>query len=286
VMRLSILTNLYNQIPSEAFELRYRIFWVIVNFAAKAKELPMLRSFLTGIGDRVKTWQMEPAAQRELYLKLASLHSAAGLEDFALEYLDICIRTLENCTDAAILSSDTIKDAAAKVVVRAVKSIDVRQDVSLIHLPPVQQLKGDATYGKLYELLRIFVTDKLPAYTAFYEANKEYVTSLGVDYAAAVENMRLLSLCSLALEHDQIPYQVVAETLQVPQPRVEEYVLKAITMKLIDARMDQLKEVIIVHSAMNRSFGMDQWKLMQTRLHAWKDQVEVLLDVIKHRRRA
>jgi PCI domain len=49
----------------------------------------------------------------------------------------------------------------------------------------------------------------------------------GIDNDECVSNMRLLSLCSLATEHEEIPYSAVSETLQVDEDDVEEWVLRA-----------------------------------------------------------
>lgn len=56
--------------------------------------------------------------------------------------------------------------------------------------------------------------------------------------------MRLLTLCSLATEHEEIPYAAVAGGLEVPLSEVEPWVVAAIGAKLIEAKMDQLTATV------------------------------------------
>jgi translation initiation factor 3 subunit M len=59
------------------------------------------------------------------------------------------------------------------------------------------------------------------------QANSDVLSKHGIDNDECVSNMRLLSLCSLATEHEEIPYSAVSQTLQVDEDDVEEWVLRA-----------------------------------------------------------
>lgn len=49
----------------------------------------------------------------------------------------------------------------------------------------------------LFELLQIFVSEKLEAFVDFVHRNRAYFEEAGFDYEACVNKMRLLSLASL-----------------------------------------------------------------------------------------
>jgi len=49
----------------------------------------------------------------------------------------------------------------------------------------------------LFELLQIFVSDKLEAFVDYVARNREYFDRAGFDYEACLNKMRLLSLASL-----------------------------------------------------------------------------------------
>ena len=94
--------------------------------------------------------------------------------------------------------------------------------------------------------------------------------------------MRILSLCSLAAEHEEIPYNTVAQTLQLPSDKeVESWVIAAVSSGLLAAKMDQLQQKVMVERAVVRQFDMEQWKALQSRLNVWKQHVRDILEGLK-----
>ena len=97
------------------------------------------------------------------------------------------------------------------------------------------------------------------------------------------ENLRLLSLSLLASEYEEIPYAEVGATLQVPQGEVEAWVVEAITAGLVEARMDQQQEVVMVTRATHRHCARGDWAKLQEKLHSWRHNVEGLLATLRAR---
>jgi hypothetical protein len=66
-------------------------------------------------------------------------------------------------------------------------------------------------------LLTVFQEGKLQEYHDFVKANggDAAVTKYGLDPTTCVKQIRILSLCTLAAEHEEIPYAVVSKTLQL-----------------------------------------------------------------------
>jgi translation initiation factor 3 subunit M len=136
----------------------------------------------------------------------------------------------------------------------------------------------------LYDLLEIFQTGKLEDFYVFLSsspANKTTLQTFGIEQETCIHHLRLLSLCSLAAEHEEIPYAAIASTLQIPMDQVEPWVISAVSSGLMSAKMDQLSHVVMVEQCVVRSFGMDEWKVLQTRLHGWKKNVGNILAALK-----
>ncbi len=72
-----------------------------------------------------------------------------------------------------------------------------------------------------------------------------------------------------------------AVRVQVREEEVEEWVVDAIRLGLIDARMDQSRQEVRVASAIHREFGPDQWPKLQHRLHLWRDNVAAYLRTLQ-----
>jgi hypothetical protein len=73
----------------------------------------------------------------------------------------------------------------------------------------------------------------------------------------------------------------VLSDLQIDASDVEAWVVKAIARGLLSARMDQLTSTVTVLRTMQREFGEPQWKHLQERLHAWRDNVAALLSTVE-----
>merc|ERR1712008_43652 len=90
-----------------------------------------------------------------------------------------------------------------------------------------------------------------------------------------------LSHCSLATEHEEIPYDAIATTLQIDEADVEQWVIAAVSSGLLSAKMDQLQRVVMVEGCVVRRFGMEQWEVLQRRLDVWKRNVRGVLEGLK-----
>jgi len=177
-------------------------------------------------------------------------------------------------------------DDEARSAAKAAALGSIRDPVTLFYeqriimsLPPVAALKKSDP--DVYELLEIFQQGKLEDFQSFLQANPTALSNNNISEDNAIRHMRLLSLCSLATEHEEIPYDAIATTLQVDQSVVENWVIDAVASGLLSAKMDQLQHVVMVERCVVRRFGIEQWKILQERLSVWKKNVKGVLDGLK-----
>ena len=136
----------------------------------------------------------------------------------------------------------------------------------------------------LLALLKVFQEGKLDDYQSYLKSKggDAVLSQWGLSPDDCSRHMRILSLCSLAAEHEEIPYAVVAETLQLTESGdVEKWVIAAVSSGPLSAKMDQLQEKVMVERSVVRKFDMEQWKALQSRLHLWKQNVGGILDAYK-----
>jgi translation initiation factor 3 subunit M len=172
---------------------------------------------------------------------------------------------------------------AVKGVIGAIKEplAALTQISTLLALPAVKRLEGDAAHGAVYQLLQVFSFGKLGDLLAYEQSHPDVLARHGIEREKAVRDMRLLSLSLLASEFEEIPYAEVSKTLQVPQEEVEAWVVEAITAKLIEARMDQQAEAVMVTRATHRHFTGEDWRKLQEKLHLWRHNVQGLLATLR-----
>jgi len=156
------------------------------------------------------------------------------------------------------------------------------QQRNILSLPAIQALEQKSP--TLLALLKVFQEGKLEDYYSFISANggEELLSQWeGVSPENCVRYMRILSLCTLAAEHEEIPYQVVADTLQTKLEDVEKWVIAAVSSGLLSAKMDQMQSKVVVERCVVRKFDLEQWKAVQSRLHVWKQNVGGILDAYR-----
>lgn len=186
---------------------------------------------------------------------------------------------------AANGTSDVAREAAQEAAVGVIRdpvSLFALQR-NLLALPAIQALSQ--TQPVLLELLRVFQEGTLADYRALLQA-KGGVTGVLAPWALNPElcerNMRILSLCSVAAHREEIPYSAVVETLQLTsEAEVESWVIAAVSSGLLQAKMDQLQHKVLVERSVVRRFDAAQWKLLQTRLRMWKQNVGSILTALK-----
>jgi translation initiation factor 3 subunit M len=106
-------------------------------------------------------------------------------------------------------------------------------------------------------------------------------STFSLDEGACMKNMSLLSLVSLAGEHEEIPYSAIASTLNVKEDDVERWVISAVSSGLMEAKMDQLRKVVLVERCAVRQFGIKEWTALKGRLDKWKSNVKGVLDALE-----
>ncbi|CAM9603571.1 unnamed protein product [Ectocarpus sp. 6 AP-2014] len=279
-LRLKLVTNLYNMLPVRTAG-QLEVLLLVIRYAKEAKLVAMLSSFFAGVDDWIKGWELSVADQRRLYLLISDTLGSEGKAVESQKFLMKYLATYDGATTAELAE---VKAAAVRGCIGAVKSpiVSFTEQHNLLGMAAVAQLKADPKYSAVHELLHIFSVEKLGEYMAFHEKNAKTLADNKIDHDSCVSSMRLLSLCSLATEHEEIPYQVVADTLQVSgDDEVEDWVLQAIQTGLMEAKMDQMQRVVVIRRCTNRVFGPAQWKTLQMKLGTWSANVQTLLSAIQ-----
>lgn len=138
--------------------------------------------------------------------------------------------------------------------------------------------------GPVFALLKVFQEGNLKDYNSYLQSNggEGVLAQLNLSPEDCSKNMRILSLCSLASEHDEIPYSAIATKLDVSPADVEKWVITAVSSGLLSAKMDQMEQSVLVERCVVRKCNIEQWRALQSRLHVWKNNVgDVLKQAMK-----
>ncbi|KAL2941489.1 Eukaryotic translation initiation factor 3 subunit M [Bienertia sinuspersici] len=266
-LRLKILFNLYNLLEDSYS--RFYVYLKALNLASSGKVTEHVIPSIKKIEHFMKEWNLGVQDQRELFLAIFNIlkeSKSSGKESF--NFLVKYLATFSPEDEHAMVEA---KEEAANAIIEFVKAPDMFQ-CDLLDMPSVSQLENDAKYSLLYQLLKIFLTQRLDAYLDFQAANSAFLKSYGLVHEDCLAKMRLLSLVDLASsESGQVPYALIKDTLKVNENEVEYWVVKAITAKLLDCKMDQMNQVVIVSRCTERLFGLQQWENLRSKLVTWRE---------------
>lgn len=289
--KLSLLSVLYNMLP-EKCSLLNRMIELAGTHAAQLLQPETALGQLLSSRDKgfagastprivtlLDSWEHATGDRRMLYSTICKVVPATDIRK--QRFLLLLVETYDDGSRMDPAGLAVAKDAAIGAI---------RDPVSLFHeqrnllsRPAIQALaKNNAD---LLGLLKVFQEGKLTDYETFFAGKDEakVLSQWGLDATACQRYMRILSLASLAAEHEEIPYAVIAETLKLPggTTEVETWVIAAVNSGLLQAKMDQLAQKVMVERCVVRQFDMEQWKDLQGRLSSWKKHVGGMLDALK-----
>ncbi|KAF2299302.1 hypothetical protein GH714_031421 [Hevea brasiliensis] len=249
-LRLKILFNLYNLLENTYS--RFYVYMKVLNLAASGKVTEHVIPSFKKIDSFLKEWNLEVKDQRDLFLGISNVlreSKSSGKDSF--KFLTKYLATFSG-EDAYAMGE--AKEEAVRTIIEFVKAPDMFQ-CDLLDMPAVGQLEKDAKYALVYQLLKIFLTQRLDAYLEFQAANSALLKSYGLVHEDCIAKMRLMSLVDLASDGSD------------NDDEVELWVVKAITAKLINCKMDQMSQVVLVSSCAERVFGQHQWLALRLKLH-------------------
>jgi len=278
---ISLLATLYNMRsdPTEKVTLLVKMIRLAGSGQSSLLEAEnsVLRKWMdpTQLVAMLDEWKVEPAGRRDLYRAAAE----GSQKPLAKQQFTLLVVETYSQSDIDASGLEAAKQAAIGAI-RDPVSLFVQQR-NILSLPAIQALEGND--APLLALLKVFQEGKLEDYHSYLKSKggDSILSQWDLSADDCSRYMRILSLCSLAAEHEEIPYEVAAETLQTPPGDVEKWVIAAVSSGLLSAKMDQLQEKVMVERSVVRKFDMDQWKALQSRLHLWKQNVGGILEAYK-----
>ncbi|KAI1127940.1 PCI-domain-containing protein [Nemania abortiva] len=265
-LALNTLTTIFNMLKPDD-DLRYNVFMAILRFLKFHGMFENLKPYLKSLDEWMDVWETDSDDRRQTYEAIAETARDSGDAYTSYQYILKALRTFED---------DEIKsEEAQKIALRALKTAllsPAQYDFQdLLSAPCVQALSE--TQPVYFELLTVFAEKDLEDYDEFREEHEGFVEKEHLDAEKLQTKMRLLTFTSLAARTQtrEIPYDEIAEALQIPMEEVELWIIDVIRAQLVEGRMSQQKKVFLVHRTTYRVFGEKQWRQLGDLVDTWRD---------------
>ena len=259
---------------------RYHVFLALLKVIRNGSSFEVLRPQLRSLETWLQQWDINDDAQKTLYLTVSDIADEAGEREQAYYYLLRALRSIP-VREASAQEAQRLSVKALKFALTDPRHFDFQD---LTALDSVQSLRrSDPT---LFELLEIFNAEQLDEYNDFREEHDSWLEGQGMDQAALVRKMRLLTLASLAASTQSraLPYLHISRALQIPLSDVEMWVIDVIRAGLVEGKLSQTNQTVLIQRCTYRVFGEKQWAEVAGRLDTWRSSLEGVLSVIRQER--
>jgi len=223
----------------------------------------------------IADWKLQPAETYSLFLLIAQLCKSVDLVGDWHRYLLKSLSALDQEKKDVL---ENAKSAVHEGIVIALGSPGVMYYDTLLSMSAVKHLAEDKKYAPTYQLLRILTTETVESYTKFANENKNYVQQMKLNEEELLRKLRTLTICSLGLEKERLPYSLLKEKLQCASiSAVESSVIDAVTSGCVEAKIDEANEEVIILRSMRRVFDNKAWSGLSAQLAAWKKNLTNVL---------
>lgn len=263
VMCVRVMQTLYEALNPNS-PLRYDVYYNLVKVAMKTDMITAVFSDL----NKLKSWLQDLNIPVSRIQKLLRLLHEALIENKQSELASkVMIELLSTYTED---NASQARDDAHRCIVSCLADPSTFLLDHLLPLKPVRFLEGEL----IHDLLTIFVAEKLSAYLQFYQANKDFITSLGLSHEQNMHKMRLLTLVQMAETHKEISFETLQQELQLEE--VEAFVVDALRTRMLSAKINQTGRKVVIISTMHRTFGRQQWQQLKDTLVQWHNRLHLV----------
>jgi len=279
VERLSNLSHMYNLFQDP--HVKYNILVAIFEYARESDQTAAIESLFDTIDTRLNELSLTIAQKRTIYGLILK-----NIKDWQITYIyDYWIKYFSAFDDEELVPAE-ITEEAYNAIVSILKDQEILLTEQLLATKVISSLKTKKQadkYGACYKLLEIYTKSGYTELKAL-QSNKNYQSFLkntGINLDEITYKIRLLTLNSLAKKQSILTYDQIAKSLEISEADVELYVIDATSSGILEARIDQLNQTILIRYAPSRQFDKQQWQSLNEKLDKWKDNISHLLTVLR-----
>lgn len=268
--QVKLYTVLYNIFKKQE-RYRYDVFMKFLEYWEANDCVVVVKNNLKIIGQLSETWEITREERIQMYKKVVELFHI--LEDPISAY-KLMLDTIELFGEDKELINNN-QDFVTQTITLALQHPKIAQFENLYNLPAVRTQREENKDAKLLELLHIFTYENLEEYTKWESSNKKYLEEANIDTQVCKNKIMYLSFCSLAMKDNVISYDELSQIVGIKRDDIEDWIVDAIVNNIIDARLDQEKEQIVINTFTQRTTNLKE------RLDKTMTDFDVVLQLIR-----
>jgi len=268
--------QLYNSVAPDS-GLKGYAFEKLVELCASDNCLEIMVTKARSIVEDSKEWCLTADERRSLYVTVARSLDQYNDSSYAFKVMHAYLRLFKKK-----LSADELKLTerdARRCVILAIKAVDVINFEELLDLQAIKQLSG--ANEEVLNLLNLFTTTDAKGFEAQINKFAKLMKAEGLTKEELIVKKSYVQICSLSTDVTNFAYSDLAKLLNIDEDEIENWAIDAIQNKIIDAKIDQQKEEIVIKSHMLRELKKKEWQSIQVKIQTWKERFERVKTVLQ-----
>jgi len=183
------------------------------------------------------------------------------------------LRLFQKCSEQEIAQFN-IEPEAQRCVILGVIVPTVIDFADILQLKAVKSLQGKNK--EVFDFMSLFTQTDSKEFEAKVKTFQRLLSDEKLEIADVIRKKQYVQICSLKLENSNHKYVDLAKTLNIKKEDVEEWAIEAIAAGIIDAKIDQVKEEIVIKShIMNK-----EWNAIKERLGEWRSRFTLMQSML------
>lgn len=155
------------------------------------------------------------------------------------------LKLFQKSTEAELVSNQ-VETLAKRCVVLGVKVPTVIDFADILQLKAVKFLSGKDK--QVFDFMSLFTQTDSKEFETKVQQFSKLMTEEKLDVQDVIHKKQYIQICSLKLENSNHGYEDLARILNIKKDDVEAWAIEAIAAGIIDAKIDQVKEEIVIKS--------------------------------------
>jgi len=239
------------------------LFEAIARYAKEVKRQDVLHTLAAHANANATAWGEDAATQRRV-LALC-IQMLRDLESGDKELFSCMIKYL------ATFESDAGSVAESAAIAREAAILFMKSPTmfegDFFELNGIQHLK-QSNQGA-FKLLSTLLTGSVSDYNTLIKSDGKLLSGLELHESDCLAKMRMMALSTLG-KKGKVTYAEIKEAMQCEASEVEELVVRAVGASVVDAKMDQAKQIVVFTRCTDRLFGVQQWKELSSKISTWR----------------
>lgn len=267
--RMQALINLYNTVQDINAKLHTLLTTLDFSKQSGLADI-MLGVIRANIESWVSTLCLNKAEARKLYLACADALTACTRKPKSAtkEIYKLKIRALETYDEC---TANEGAEVAVAVVTEFMSSEELFS-FDLLDNPVIQALKDNDALKDVYQLLVLFLAGKVDEFSEMCASGhgSKALEQIGLAKDKALTKIELMALIEIIHKKSKLTFEEISAALSVPKEDVEGILVKAIGKRLVEAKIDQLKEEVLVSRCTARRFDEIEWESLLQTIGQWR----------------